>query len=66
MDRADKYFLLYDFDAYKSVFEKTLHAYTDTTGWMRKAVINTASAGFFSADRTIEEYNRLIWHLDTI
>lgn len=65
-DRADKYFLLYDFDAYRSIFETVLKSYTDTAGWMRKAVINAASAGFFSADRTIDEYNRLIWKLETI
>jgi glucan phosphorylase len=33
---------------------------------MRKAAVNTASAGFFSADRTVAEYNRLIWRLETI
>ncbi len=65
-DRADKYFVLYDFDSYRDMFEKVLAAYTDTAGWTRKAVINAASAGFFSADRTIDEYNRLIWKLETI
>ena len=65
-DRADKYFLLYDFDAYRDIFETVLQSYTDKAGWMRKAALNTASAGFFSADRTIDEYNRLIWKLETI
>ena len=32
----------------------------------RMAVHNTARAGFFSSDRTIEEYNRLIWHLQPL
>lgn len=65
-DRADKYFLLYDFASYNDVFKLVLDAYTDTAGWMRKAVINTASAGFFSADRTIDDYNRSIWGLESI
>ena len=65
-DRADKYFLLYDFDAYRAAFENVLAAYTDRTNWIRKAAFNTASAGYFSVDRTIEEYNRIIWNLDSI
>ena len=65
-DRADKYFLLHDFDAYRAAFESVLTAYTDGPAWTRKAAINTASAGYFSVDRTIEEYNRLIWNLNSI
>ncbi len=65
-DRADKYFLLYDFASYNDVFKLVMDAYTDTSGWMRKAAINTASAGFFSADRTIDDYNRSIWGLESI
>jgi glycogen phosphorylase len=65
-DRADKYFLLYDFDAYRAVFENIMAAYTDKPAWTRKAAINTASAGYFSVDRTIEDYNRTIWGLDSI
>ena len=65
-DRADKYFLLYDFDAYRAAFENVLAAYTDTPAWTRKAAVNTASAGYFSVDRTIDDYNRIIWGLDSI
>ena len=65
-DRADKYFLLYDFDAYRTAFENILAAYTDTPAWTRKAAVNTASAGYFSVDRTIDDYNRMIWGLDSI
>jgi starch phosphorylase len=52
-DRADRYFLLYDFDP-------------DEPAWTKRAVLNTAGAGFFSADRTIDEYNRQIWGLRPI
>jgi starch phosphorylase len=65
-DHADKYFLLYDFDAYRAAFEKVLAAYIDKPTWTRKAALNTASAGYFSVDRTIDEYNRIIWGLDPI
>ena len=33
--------------------------------WARKMLINISKAGYFSSDRTIEEYNRDIWKLDT-
>ncbi|MGB5217849.1 MAG: glycogen/starch/alpha-glucan phosphorylase [Smithella sp.] len=65
-DRADKYFVLHDFDAYRATFENVLTAYTDVSAWTKKAVLNTASAGYFSVDRTIDEYNRIIWGLDAI
>ena len=65
-DRADKYFLLYDFDAYREAFENVMAAYTATQAWTRKAAVNTASAGYFSVDRTIDDYNRIIWGLNSI
>ena len=37
--------------------------FSDKHAWNKKALINIAKAGFFSSDRTIEEYNRDIWHL---
>lgn len=62
-DSADKYFVLYDFDAYRDMFDTLLRSYTDKQSWTRKAAMNSASAGFFSGDRTVDEYNRLIWRL---
>ena len=54
---------LLDFDSYKETKERALQAWTDRKAWARKALVNIAEAGFFSSDRTIEEYNRDIWHL---
>jgi len=65
-NHADKYFLLYDFDSYRAAFENVLAAYIDKPAWTKKAALNTASAGYFSVDRTIDEYNRIIWGLDSI
>ena len=65
-DRADKYYLFYDFQSYDHTLDQVFRAYEDRPRWNRMAVHNTARAGFFSSDRTIEEYNRLIWHLQPL
>ncbi len=63
MDRADKYYLLYDFASYAMTYDAMLEAYADKERWKRMAAMNTAKSGVFSSDRTIEEYNEKIWHL---
>lgn len=42
---------------------KAAPAYTDKTSWAKKMLVNIAKAGFFSSDRTIEQYNKDIWKL---
>ena len=59
----DWFMTLLDFDAYKEKKEEALKAYADQKAWAKKALVNIAKAGYFSSDRTIEEYNRDIWHL---
>ncbi len=60
---ADPYFVLKDFGSY-SMAQRRLNAdYGNQTKWQTMAVINTAMSGIFSSDRTIREYNDLIWHL---
>ena len=59
----DWFMTLLDFDSYKETKERALQAWTDRKAWAKKALVNIAKAGFFSSDRTIEEYNRDIWHL---
>ena len=59
----DWFMTLLDFDSYKETKEKALAAYADRKAWAKMALVNIAKAGFFSSDRTIEEYNRDIWHL---
>lgn len=60
---ADNYLLLADFESYLAANARVFDKYKDKEVWMRSAVMNTAKAGFFSSDRTIEDYNREIWHL---
>ena len=53
-----------DFNAYLVRKEQARLDYaSDHQGWSRKSLVNIARAGFFSADRTIAEYDRDIWHL---
>ncbi len=48
-------------DEYISVKDRMLADYEDRLGWARRMLVNIAKAGFFSADRTVEAYNRDIW-----
>ncbi|MCM1283825.1 MAG: glycogen/starch/alpha-glucan family phosphorylase [Muribaculaceae bacterium] len=52
-----------DFDAYVEAREKTYEAYSDRKAWAKKMLVNISKAGFFSSDRTIEQYNKEIWKL---
>ncbi|MBQ9643423.1 MAG: glycogen/starch/alpha-glucan phosphorylase, partial [Lachnospiraceae bacterium] len=63
---ADRYFILKDFDSYAQTQERIAEAYKDTKRWAKMAMLNTASAGKFSSDRTIEEYVKDIWHLEKV
>ncbi|MCI7379997.1 MAG: glycogen/starch/alpha-glucan phosphorylase [Hungatella hathewayi] len=59
----DWFMTLLDLREYIAVKEQMLADYEDERAWARKSLINIAKAGYFSSDRTIEEYNRDIWHL---
>lgn len=58
----DWFMTLIDLKEYIAVKEKMLSDYEDQDLWMKKVVHNIAKAGFFSSDRTIEQYNQDIWH----
>ena len=60
----DTYFTLLDFDSYKEAHNRIDAAYRDEEHWARTAMLQTASAGKFSSDRTIEEYAKEMWHLE--
>ena len=59
----DWFMTLLDLEEYCNVEDQVFREYEDRGAWKRKALVNIAKSGFFSSDRTIEEYNRDIWHL---
>ena len=54
-----------DFEDYIATREKAYHDYNDRMAWAEKMLVNIAKAGFFSSDRTIEQYDREIWKTGT-
>ncbi len=64
--KEDVYFTLKDFDSYCEAHRKVDAAYRDEKGWAKMAMLNTACAGKFSSDRTIEQYAKEIWELEKV
>lgn len=54
-----------DFEDYIATREKAYHDYNDRMAWAEKMLVNIAKAGFFSSDRTIDQYDREIWKTGT-
>ena len=59
----DWFMTFHDFAAYCRTKEKAFSDYEDRASWAKKMLVNISRAGYFSSDRTIEEYNRDIWKL---
>jgi starch phosphorylase len=59
----DWFMALPDFEAYCEAKKHALHDTTAKSQWAEKMLVNIAKAGYFSSDRTIEQYNNDIWHL---
>jgi len=66
MHRNDEYFVLKDFDAYAAAQEKIARLYQQPKLWQKMAIVNIARSGFFSTDRTIQQYVDEIWKLKKI
>ena len=66
LTKEDVYFILKDFDSYAEAQQRVDAAYRDEKKWAKMAMLNTAMAGKFSSDRTIEEYAKEIWHLKKV
>ena len=60
----DWFMTLLDLNEYIATKDKCIEAYLDTEKWEKMVLHNISKAGYFSADRTIEEYNKDIWHLN--
>ena len=63
MIKKDWFMALLDFDDYCKKKEEVFKAYEDRESWSKKMLVNMSKAGYFSSDRTIEEYNNDIWKL---
>ncbi len=66
MYRNDEYLSLLDLDSYIEASLKMDEKYEDRQAWARSCLVNVANAGFFSSDRTIQQYVDDIWHLNKI
>ena len=62
---ADEYLLLADFDSYCQAHAKAVETYADHKRWNQMSLTNIARSGIFSADRSIRDYARDIWHVPT-
>ena len=59
----DWFMTVLDLEDYIKVKDQMFADYEDRAKWQSMMLVNIAKAGFFSSDRTIEEYDRDIWHL---
>lgn len=66
MNKNDEYFLLADYDSYCQAQMRVRDLYKDRHNWAKICLINIAKSGFFSSDRTIQEYVDDIWHLEKL
>ena len=60
----DWFMTLLDLKDYIKVKHQVFADYEDRSSWAKKMLVNIGEAGFFSSDRTIEQYNKDIWHLN--
>ncbi len=64
LNHGDHYRVLADFGDYVQTQKKVEALYLEPENWTRKSIINSANMGFFSSDRSIREYCRLIWGIE--
>ena len=62
----DYFLVIKDFNSYVVAHEKANEAYKDRNHWLKMSIINIANSGYFSSDRTINQYNEDIWKLKKI
>jgi starch phosphorylase len=64
LTNGDHYMHLADLKAYLDADQRLLALFADQGAWVRKAILNVASSGKFSSDRTIAEYASGIWNAE--
>lgn len=66
LDRNDEFFVLKDFASYCDAQQEISRRYRQKQDWLRSSTINIAHSGYFSSDRTIQEYASDIWHIRSV
>ena len=64
LESGDYYMHLADLNSYADAQERLERSFADSDDWTRKVIINVASSGWFSSDRTIAEYSSEIWNAE--
>ena len=63
LTHGDHYMHLADLKSYLEADQRLCDLYADSVSWSSKAILNVASSGKFSSDRTIAEYAANIWNV---
>jgi len=63
LTQGDFYRHLADLKSYLEADARLCQLWADPHAWVRKVILNIASSGYFSSDRTIQEYNSEIWNV---
>lgn len=66
LDRNDEYFVLKDFAAYCDAQKEISERYNERKKWLHSSAVNIANSGYFSSDRTIQQYASDIWHIKPV
>ena len=66
LDRNDEFFVLKDFASYCDAQKEIACRYGKKQDWLRSSTVNIAHSGYFSSDRTIQEYASDIWHIHPV
>ena len=66
MLKNDEYFILADLGSYVEAQKYINELYKDKDKWNKICLVNIAKSAYFSSDRTINDYNDRIWHLNKI
>ncbi len=60
---SDDYFVLADYESYIQCQENVSNTWNKPNEWAKMAIINTSRMGYFSSDRSIEEYCNILWNV---
>ena len=63
---GDPFLVLADFESYKEAHERAQALFKDKARWAKAAMMNSATMGIFSSDRSMHDYARDIWNLKAI